>query len=104
MGAEQLFIIVITIIVGVIGYFLKGVIDEVRGNKSDISEMKTDLRVLESDTKNKQENILDKIETINEVIKDLMVEIKVISKILLQNQNDFKSNQNNPNYRDNRKE
>jgi peptidoglycan hydrolase CwlO-like protein len=67
---------------GVISYFLKRTMDELKEVKSVAYDAKNELSVLKNDHINKYDHLTDKFDTLCESVKDLTKEIKELNKEL----------------------
>lgn len=70
------------IMMGIIAYFLKRTMDELKEVKDVAYNAKNDLSVLKNDHINKYEHLTDKFDVLCESVKDLTKEIKELNKEL----------------------
>ena len=83
---EEIVYFIVTIIISVLGYFLKGTMDDVKFMKKDIERVKTDnlkqqgeINMLRQDHSSKFETLDDKIDELKETLKELTKEIKALN-------------------------
>jgi peptidoglycan hydrolase CwlO-like protein len=80
MTIDQLLLMLGGLSISVIGYFLKSALSEIREVKIMAIETKQKLAVLEVDYLNKVSSLNDKIDALQETIKDLTRELKEYNK------------------------
>jgi peptidoglycan hydrolase CwlO-like protein len=80
MTIDQLLLMLGGLSISVIGYFLKSALSEIREVKIMAIETKQKLAVLEVDYLNKVSSLNDKIDSLQETIKDLTRELKEYNK------------------------
>jgi hypothetical protein len=68
------------LMLSVIGYFLKGTMDELKSVKNLTYETKNQLDILKNDHINKYANITDKFDELKSAVVDLTKEIKELNK------------------------
>lgn len=68
------------LMLSVIGYFLKGTMDELKSVKNLTYETKNQLDILKNDHVNKYANITDKFDELKSAVVDLTKEIKELNK------------------------
>ena len=83
---EEIVYFIGTIVISVLGYFLKGTMDDVKFMKKDIERVKTDnvkqqgeINMLRQDNSSKFETLDDKIDELKETLKELTKEIKALN-------------------------
>ena len=68
------------LMLGIIGYFLKSTMEELKSVKSLSYETKNQLDILKNDHANKYDNLSDKFESLKDAMVDLTKEIKELNK------------------------
>lgn len=76
MGFSELFFAIGGIGLGIISYFLRGALNELREVKEMAIDTKQKLAVLETDYINKVAQLNEKIDDLQDVIKELTKELK----------------------------
>lgn len=83
---EQVVYFIGSLIISVLGYFLKGTMDDVKFMKKEIERVKTDnvklqgeLNMIKQDHLSKFETLDDKIDELKETLKELTKEIKALN-------------------------
>ena len=79
----NLVIAVTGILLGIVGYFLKLTMDDLKEAKKDCFELKIKVEVIESDYNNKHNHLNEKFDTLNETMKTLIMELKALNIELL---------------------
>lgn len=76
--------ILLTLLIGIIGWFLKRLIDELTNELNGVKTMANDTKIklglVELDNRNKYNNLLDKIELLFTQMDKLITEVKDINK------------------------
>jgi len=72
--------IILGIVVGVIAYFLKGVIEDIKTVKNLTFENKSGLELIKNDYQNKIDHITEKFDELKQTMNDLIKEIKELNK------------------------
>jgi len=72
--------IVFGVMLGVISFFLKATMDDIKKMKECVYSTKTKVEVMESDYLNKHQNLTEKFDLLNTTMKDLTSEIKKLSE------------------------
>ena len=80
METTDILTIIGGIMLAVIGYFLKQTMSDLKTVKEITYETKSKLKVLENDYLNKIQQLNDKIDTLQETIKDLTNELREFNK------------------------
>ena len=70
------------VMLGVISYFLKRTMDELKEVKNVAYEARNELNILKNDHINKYEHMTEKFDTLCESVRDLTKEIKELNKEL----------------------
>lgn len=68
------------LMLGVISFFLKSTMDDIKKMKECVYSTKTKVEVMESDYLNKHQNLTEKFDLLNSTMKDLTSEIKKLSE------------------------
>jgi hypothetical protein len=68
------------LMLGVISFFLKSTMDDIKKMKECVYSTKTKVEVMESDYLNKHQNLTEKFDLLNTTMKDLTSEIKKLSE------------------------
>jgi hypothetical protein len=68
--------VVFGILLGIIAFFLKATMDDIKKMKECVYSTKTKVEVMESDYLNKHHNLNEKFDLLNSALKDLTSEIK----------------------------
>lgn len=68
------------LMLGIIGYFLKSTMEELKSVKNLSYETKNQLDILKNDHINKYANISDKFDSLKDAVVDLTAEIKDLNK------------------------
>jgi hypothetical protein len=68
------------LMLGIIGYFLKSTMDDLKSVKSVSFETKSKLALLENDSSNKYNNLSEKFDDLKGALIDLTKEIKELNK------------------------
>jgi len=83
---EQVVYFIWSVVISVLGYFLKGTMDDVKFMKKEIEMVKTDnvkqqgeINMLRQDHMNKINSLDDKIDELKETLKELTKEIKSLN-------------------------
>ena len=83
---EELVYFIGSVVISVLGYFLKGTMDDVKFMKKELECVKTDnikqqgeINMLRQDHSSKFENLDDKIDELKETLKELTKEIKALN-------------------------
>ena len=83
---EEIVYFIGSVVISVLGYFLKGTMDDVKFMKKDIERVKTDnvkqqgeINMLRQDHMNKINSLDDKIDELKETLKELTKEIKSLN-------------------------
>ena len=83
---EELVYFIGSVVISVLGYFLKGTMDDVKFMKKEIEMIKTDnvkqqgeINMLRQDHSSKFENLDDKIDELKDTLKELTKEIKALN-------------------------
>lgn len=83
---EQVVYFIESVVISVLGYFLKGTMDDVKFMKKEIEMVKTDnvkqqgeINMLRQDHMNKINSLDDKIDELKETLKELTKEIKSLN-------------------------
>ena len=83
---EQVVYFIGSVVISVLGYFLKGTMDDVKFMKKEIEMVKTDnvkqqgeINMLRQDHMNKINSLDDKIDELKETLKELTKEIKSLN-------------------------
>lgn len=83
---EQVIYFIGSVVISILGYFLKGTMDDVKFMKKDIERIKTDnvkqqgeINMLRQDHLSKFENLDDKIDELKESLRELTKEIKTLN-------------------------
>lgn len=71
---------ILGVMVGVVGYFLKSTMEDLKRVKEVAYETKNKLAVLENDYLNKHEALSDKFDALCASVKDLTNEIKLLNR------------------------
>ena len=74
--------VIVTIITGIIGYFLKGTMEDIKELKKQVNSNKTELDVLTNDHTNKYDHLIEKIDSYIVFVQDLTKEMKDVGKKL----------------------
>jgi len=72
--------IILAIAVGVISYFLKTVIEDIKTVKNLTFENKSGLELIKNDYQNKIDHITEKFDELKQTMNDLIKEIKELNK------------------------
>jgi hypothetical protein len=72
--------IILAIAVGVISYFLKSVIEDIKTVKNLTFENKSGLELIKNDYQNKIDHITEKFDELKQTMNDLIKEIKELNK------------------------
>jgi len=72
--------VVFGVLLGVISFFLKATMDDIKKMKECVYSTKTKVEVMESDYLNKHQNLTEKFDLLNTTMKDLTSEIKKLSE------------------------
>lgn len=78
----QIFQIAGGVLISIISYFLKGVVQDVKWLKREQSRLQTDLSLLKSEHVMKHDVINDKFDDINQNFNDLKESIKELTKTI----------------------
>lgn len=68
------------LMLGVISFFLKSTMDDIKKMKECVYSTKTKVEVMESDYLNKHQNLTEKFDLLNSTMRDLTSEIKKLSE------------------------
>lgn len=75
---------ILALLIGIVGYFLKRLIDELQNELDGVKVMANDTKIklglVELDNRNKYDNLLDKIELLFTQMDKLITEVKDINK------------------------
>lgn len=100
MTAQVIIGAVVTIVISVFGYFLNRLIKEIDEMGNEITEIhknsnarETRIQLLKNDLENKHSFLNEKIDLINNNVRDLIIEIRVMSKEILSTK--FRNNNEN---------
>ena len=66
----------------IVGYFLKATMDDLKKVKDISYETRNRLNVIENDYLNKHSHLSDKFDELHNAVKDLIIEIKSLTKEL----------------------
>ena len=80
MMVNELLTLIGGLMLGIIGYFLKQTMDELKDVKKMSYDTKSKLDILSNDHTNKYDNLTTKMSELKEVITDLTKEIKQLNK------------------------
>jgi flagellar capping protein FliD len=72
--------IVFGVMLGVISFFLKATMDDIKKMKECVYSTKTKVEVMEKDYLNKHQNLTEKFDLLNTTMRDLTSEIKKLSE------------------------
>jgi hypothetical protein len=76
------FNVIFGILLGIIAFFLKATMDDIKKMKECVYSTKTKVEVMESDYLNKHHNLNEKFDMLNQSMRELTAEIKALrSKI-----------------------
>lgn len=76
------FNVIFGILLGIIAFFLKATMDDIKKMKECVYSTKTKVEVMESDYLNKHHNLNEKFDMLNVTMRELTAEIKALrSKI-----------------------
>lgn len=75
--------VIVTIITCIIGYFLRGTMEDIKELKKQVNSNKTELDVLTNDHTVKHEHMSDKFEELKDSVKELTHEIKSLTRELV---------------------
>lgn len=76
MEIIQIIGVAFSLMLGVISFFLKATMDDIKKMKECVYSTKTKVEVMESDYLNKHHNLNEKFDLLNSAMKDLTIEIK----------------------------
>ena len=72
--------VVFGLMLGVISFFLKATMDDIKKMKECVYSTKTKVEVMEKDYLNKHQNLTEKFDLLNTTMRDLTSEIKKLSE------------------------
>lgn len=74
-----------TLLIAIVGYFLRETMTDIKQLKHVANDMEIKLRVIENDYLNKHTNLTIRFEELNQGVKELTKEIKELNKELTKN-------------------
>jgi uncharacterized membrane protein (DUF106 family) len=72
--------LVTSVLIGIIGFFLKETMTDMKEMKKCVAEMRVKLSVIENDYLNKHNTMSSRFDDLNSAVKDLTNEIKLLNK------------------------
>lgn len=72
--------LVTSVLIGIIGFFLRETMSDMKEMKRCVAEMRVKLSVIENDYLNKHNTMSSRFDELNSAVKDLTNEIKLLNK------------------------
>lgn len=80
MAINEIILLIITLLIGIIGYFLKGTMNDLKDTKKMTMDLKSEVDILKTDYHINYDNLNDKVDDLKASICSLVNEIKELNK------------------------
>lgn len=80
MELTNIIILIISLLLGIVGYFLKGAMNDIKETKKMTTELRSEVDILKTDYHINYDNLNDKVDDLKKSVADLVNEIKDLNK------------------------